>query len=631
MVSKREDEHVKRLIAIIVAASLLLLPANLEAVGPDQATPSLLNNLVTELVNARQEKRLGEKTIRFAATDADWYYITVEGPATIRLDNETKPLCAGQQVGDKSEAMRHLTAGIHRLSIAGHPSGLIVRKIPELQHAFYNAGDMWNLKHGPFDDWNYLQRHVLTNINVVISGGARNPPGFAESKRAGLRWISNPEGTAHFAREDHVREWKQLGRHWLTTIVNPFRQRTEVTADEAYKAWSQAVGLNHPLMDGVIVDEFGGGDQPKYGAFRKAVERIYANPRFQRKTYSPYSYGSGILSNDLSRDFARASAKGGGHVCIERYLVEQPTRQLAIEHIHQQFHAGWNMPRYEQDWADVVKNTVIVLGYMSAVGESLNVDPTVDFKVYMDLQMHALATQPAYAGLAGLQQYTCSYADDETIRWASRLFRHYAIEGKTNLLSDTLGFRYQLNYIQNPDFAKSTTGWNTQTAEPGSLAARTYPAYGYLQFRYDRNGKGDSFLWTKRSEKRANVISQHITNLVPGRLYSLKMVTADHQDLVQQRQDKKSHAVSIRIDDVEVIPGPKTSFQSIFPNHYARPVGDFRGGRSFYMNYHWRVFRATQDTAMLVITDWKNGKTPGGPIGQELMFNFIEVQPYFAD
>ena len=620
----------KRLIEM-TAISLLLLPTGLDAFAPDPVTPTILNNLVTELVNARQQKRLGEKTIRFTATGVDWYHIAVEGPATLRLDDESRPLCAGHRIGDQSEAMRHLTAGAHKLAITGHPSGLTVRRVPELQHAFYNAGDMWNLQHGPFDDWNYLRRHVLPNVNVIISGGARNPHEFAESKRAGLRWISNTEGTAHFAREDHLREWKQLGRHWLTSAINPFRQRTEVTAEEAYQAWSQAVGLNHPLLDGVIVDEFGGGDQPKYGAFRQAVERIHANPAFQRKTYSPYSYGSGILSNDLSRAFARAAARGGGHVCIERYLIEQPTRQAAIQHIHEQFHAGWNMPRYAQDWPEVVKNSVIVLGYMSAVGESLNVDPSVDFKVYMDLQMQALATQPAYAGLAGLQQYTCSYADDETMRWASRLFRHYAIEGKTNLLSDKFGFRYQLNHLQNPDFAMGTRGWDTQPAERGSLAVRSYPAYGYLQFRYEQNGLGDSFLWTKRNEKRANVFSQPIANLVPGRLYSLKMITADHQDLVQQRQAKKSHAISIRIDDGEIIPGPKTSFQSIFPNHYARPVGEFRGGRSFYMNYHRRVFRATRDRALLTISDWKNNQTPGGPSGQELMFNFIEVQPYFAD
>ena len=49
------------------------------------------------------------------------------------------------------------------------------------------------------------------------------------------------------------------------------------------------------------------------------------------------------------------------------------------------------------------------------------------------------------------------------------------------------------------------------------------------------------------------------------------------------------------------------------------------------MNYHWRVFRAKQTTAQLTVTDWKNATTPGGPSGQELMFNFFEVQPYFEN
>ncbi|MEE3283284.1 MAG: hypothetical protein VX311_01790, partial [Planctomycetota bacterium] len=93
---------------------------------------------------------------------------------------------------------------------------------------------------------------------------------------------------------------------------------------------------------------------------------------------------------------------------------------------------------------------------------------------------------------------------------------------------------------------------------------------------------------------------------------------------------RKSHAISIEIENVEILPGKKKAFQAIFPNHYARPVGEFRGGKSFYMNYHWRVFRAKQSSARLTVTDWKNDSTPGGPIGQELMFNFIEVQPYFA-
>ena len=48
------------------------------------------------------------------------------------------------------------------------------------------------------------------------------------------------------------------------------------------------------------------------------------------------------------------------------------------------------------------------------------------------------------------------------------------------------------------------------------------------------------------------------------------------------------------------------------------------------VTYHyWRLFRATQPTAKLTISDWSTPNDPGGPVGQELLYNFVEVQPYF--
>ena len=448
--------RIRQLLRIFATLCAVLL-TTVSAWSAERPAEKVLNNLVTEIVNARQEGLLGRKTIPFESQTRGRHHVAVEGPVMLWLDNEPRPLCAGQHPGLPAEAMRHLPRGAHSLAVTGHPSQISVRKIPILQHAFYHAGDRWNVQHGPMDDWDFLQKHFLPNVNVIISVGSDNPPGYEEALESGIRWISNAAGTRHYGRKDYLLEWKRLGRHWLTTTINPFRERTDVTADEAYETWSRASGLNDPLFDGVLIDEFGGGDQPKYTGYRQALEKIYANPQFEGKTCSPYSYASGILSNDLSRDFARAAVQGGGHLHIERYLVEQPTRQAASEHIHQHFQPGWNMPRYNQDFPGVVQHTVMVLGYMSAVGESLNVDPGVDFKVYMDLQMHALATQTAYKGLGGLQQYTCSYADAETVRWASRLFRHYAIEGNTNLLSEELGYDYELTHIQNQDFMEGTS------------------------------------------------------------------------------------------------------------------------------------------------------------------------------
>jgi len=49
------------------------------------------------------------------------------------------------------------------------------------------------------------------------------------------------------------------------------------------------------------------------------------------------------------------------------------------------------------------------------------------------------------------------------------------------------------------------------------------------------------------------------------------------------------------------------------------------------MNYHWRVFRAKGKTARLRVSDWQSDTAPGGRVGQELIYNFIEVQPYLGE
>jgi len=40
------------------------------------------------------------------------------------------------------------------------------------------------------------------------------------------------------------------------------------------------------------------------------------------------------------------------------------------------------------------------------------------------------------------------------------------------------------------------------------------------------------------------------------------------------------------------------------------------------MNYHWYLFRVKDTAARVTITDWESQNEPGGPRGQQLMFNF---------
>ena len=59
--------------------------------------------------------------------------------------------------------------------------------------------------------------------------------------------------------------------------------------------------------------------------------------------------------------------------------------------------------------------------------------------------------------------------------------------------------------------------------------------------------------------------------------------------------------------------------------------GPFNRESSFYLTYHRVVLRAKTPEATLTISDWAGDTGPGGDIGQELMYNFIEVQPYLED
>ena len=312
-------------------------------------------------------------------------------------------------------------------------------------------------------------------------------------------------------------------------------------------------------------------------------------------------------------------------ICWERYLWEMPSQAETLRDIHRQIISI--MPEWEAEMPGSTRQMVMVLAVASLPSWTLNINPSINFKVHMDLQMKAMATHPSLFGLGGIQWYHVGYADEETVRWIGHLYEHYVIEGNNTLLSKD---PYQLAHVQNPEFVDGTQGWSVRAANAGSVSTKSHRGFSFaMQGRWRKSSQGDTFLWTKRSASQPNVVSQQISNLTPGRLYSLKMMTGDYQDLVTGNSEKKLHAVSIAIDEGEILTGEKNNFQLPFKS--TRSLGKFSASHRFWMNYHWRLFRAKADTARLVISDWTNDSEPGGNIDQELMFNFVEVQPYLDD
>ena len=86
--------------------------------------------------------------------------------------------------------------------------------------------------------------------------------------------------------------------------------------------------------------------------------------------------------------------------------------------------------------------------------------------------------------------------------------------------------------------------------------------------------------------------------------------------------------VEIKIENVEMI--PERDYQHVFQSERGQEAPPFSRDRQPWLNYHWRLFRANAPTAKLTISDWASADEPGGPIAEELLYNFVEVQPYFS-
>ncbi|MEI6503932.1 MAG: hypothetical protein WCP21_23215, partial [Armatimonadota bacterium] len=338
---------------------------------------------------------------------------------------------------------------------------------------------------------------------------------------------------------------------------------------------------------------------------------------FKGKVFYPYC--GPLYGAQASHAFVRTCFDQNWAAALERYFPEQPTEADA------QAYLDANLTAVVKDWAtvdpDVVSKTLIVWGMFCGSNETLDIDPAVDYHAFLDLQFNTLANDPTFFGLYGLTSYLSAYSDEETMRWIGRAYRHYCLEGRT----DRMESGYELHHVQNPDFAEGLAGWQVQAAAPGSVSAGNVPKLSWLEGRYPPTSRGDTCLIMKRSDTAPNTVSQTVKGLEPGRVYSLKVLSADCQDLVQQVSARKDLGLTVSLKGGEIIPGP--TFKQPFASCYAHVVGKFDAKAPAWFNLQNTVFRATKATAELTITDWPEGK-PGGPAGQEILCNFVQLQPY---
>ena len=580
------------------------------------------NNLVADLLEVASIAAPGA-SFPFTRAHEGWIFIaathTGNGTAKIFLDDAQDAAIGvhGDGTVNPAEGFRYVTKGEHqiRLECDGEITitTLSVRAVPELIDC--GLFDPAIKSYGHYD-MDFLRKDILPNITTLIAPQSVN------------------------LSQEVINDWHRQGKKFVAQTGVSSRA---TTADEHFAHWTKVMDAAS-FADGIIIDEFiinrpstrwslrptrerrTQRQIERHQACEEAFKRIRADERYKDKTVYAYIGGSGKTLNQesIGPTFVRTLMDCRYPIALERYIFERSSEQGSKDALQEFVHgiADW-----EAKEPGVTRNMVMTFGLFSSPPGGINKLPNVDYHVWMDQQMNVLANDPVMADMGGINWWTSIQTDEETVRFVGKLYRHYAIEGKTVMYTKDPLF---LTHIQNADFEKGLEGWTLHPAEEGAIQPNSFPRYGRIEGRYMGLGRppdpehiGDTFLVMKRSEKGPNSFSQTVKDLQSGRLYSMKMFTCDYNDLINPTEKTQEQANKfigkVTLDGVDL--DTTRSFTEMYASNPEPKI-------PVWITYHWYVFKAKDATAQLTVSDWESD-TPEGPFGLEQTFNFLEIQPYY--
>jgi hypothetical protein len=587
-------------------------PVEMSVSWPGQAEEfkgvKILNNVVWELLKVDRETIAGTKTYVFKTPKRRWVYVAAATKGTggalgISLGEYGEILSFEKGEQTVKEAMRYLPKGEHKLVIdapaGGELDSLLVRSIPEILLHELSGLKNYNGDLG-MPVLEFYETYVMDNVNTFMAD-VRNP-----------------------RLQPRLKKWREDGGR---VLVNAHAKGvasgiTYCPPEEIYEYIASSVGFTNPLADGTMLDEFSGPcvNCPSYA---EALRKLKATPKFKDKLL--YFYDTNIEFNGADGQVRlKAVVDTDSVIMWERYLgtawdkfLPQPS-EAAVRNFFKTEYGLVGMARTCRKWEPTaIEHLAVCFGFFSTPGgHTLSTTPFVNHKVYLDMQFNLVVNNPAFWGAYGLMGYHSSYSDEETLRWICRLFRHYGIEGNTGPATND---PYESTHLTNGDFANGTEGWTISPADQGGIQTARKPGLSSLQTRYG-SSEGDTGLVTTRSAKGPNTITQEIKDLEPGRLYTFRMIACDFTDLSKREKP----ASSVTLDNVDLL--PDKSFAVVFPDASFVAMDQHKT----WLTYYWYLFRAEGKRARVTITDWATGDQAGGPVGQQLIFNYIQVHPYFA-
>lgn len=601
----------KSLASIIVPAVLAALPLTVcatAATAQETAESSTAtNHLVTELDVQKAGDPLANKplTLSFELDHESWVYFKADGtfPAgggvELSFADGRKINLSSDGTPYPGEAMYFLPAGKHSVNATPAPGAklqqILARSIPEISYFsadYHHPSLKREIPASIIRDFKTLQdRGIIQNYNVVTS--------------------ERLQETDLYLPESKL--WRDSGRKWLAVAKVP---RTKNSTALVKSLWAEPMA--NPNLDGVIVDEFGNGayyvDQFPFWA--SELDKLSQRPELKGKQF--YGFTGSANDNGVYTPLMTALMKNGYRIAPEIYI-----RTVGVLN---------SLPRRMRTWTEAVpgieRRMVIFLGPDNAPENmTFHLHPEMNYKVFLEDQYRMLAMNKSFQGLYGVGAWAARYMNDDILIWNARLIRHYLIEGKTDRLSND---PLMMTYLVNPGFEEREKGWTLSPAADNSIDFHPITALPYTKTAYQSFPEGSTMLSTRRSDIKPNRISQTIQGLQPGRVYQVNVYASDPKQINRQNLIP----LSVEVNGAEVIGRENKVLQGKSGKPKAAPAKENEsymppatGGTPITMSHYNRLFRATSETAELVLSDWVSEDAPGGAAGEQVLWDFIELAP----
>lgn len=555
----------------------------------DASAHRRLNNLVVEVLNRPLQATGGGQRFEFSTPRDGWVFIKVDTAAAdrsldVRLDDADSVITATTA---RHEAFREVAVGPHTVVVTGAVSGgrIVVRSIAEVFN--YPACASSQVPQNGSYGWDFHVRHVFPAV-TTLNGGDIPEEHRPEVRRMGLKWLANVGTT------------------------NP------KDAADLVGRMSQSPGMTAPWYDGFTNDEQFFSSAASLAYYTEAL-RILPNP--QNRLVYTWIVGKPTIPG-LHTDFISAAlnaSRGRGRLLFEIYCHSRPSEEDAASYLNDRIVD--TMARLDEYFPNAAAGTGMILGNFNQIPIiSLDVNPEVDYKYYLDMQLHLIATHPLLKDIAVTGYWGSYYDDEELYRWSMRLLRHYCIEGNTEMLSQSYGYRYSPGHLINCDFTDGLKGWTAAPAD--AIRAGSFAGYGKgSQGRWGASGgTGDSFAIFRRGTAGPGTLTQTATGLTPGKVYTLQFVTADYKDMVARKVDPKQHRLSAVLGPgAEIMPDKSYVFVD------RRNSGKKADDGWVRINLHHLCFRATASSCTVTFTDAE------AEPGTETALNYVMLKPYFED